>query len=1076
MKKFMLLTLALGIGLSQTTFAYDATGIRLEDVDYTRENLFEDDEVEIVVSVIGSSDKDTQINQVSIKGEAIDTSEMDWEVYQGGTNNRQDDTELGMSELVDIKISGLTYTGVGNELTVTVSTGAGSVSEDITLNAISNDTITGALVLDPKVESNMSMSINAGETKSMGLTIKNTSDIDLVNSVVKINFAETTVGLAIEEGNYIDISSIKYGRSHEVYFVVSATEDVPRGTYKINAEINGMNQIIWLEVKNSSNSPTLNISYDNTQFQSGASNPLTLNIQNSGKEVAHNVKLNLQSKEVLGLAGSSSMLNLGSIEGGDMVQLDLALLIEELEEDRLLVADFEVTYETEQGEVISEIQKLYIDAKGAEEETEILPSLSISYDTSQAFQAGQVNPLTLVIENTGDIIAENIKLNLKSGDNFGVFGSTSLITIGSLYVGEERLVNLELFISEMEENQLLNAEVQVTYEADGESINETQQIYIDAKAGEETADTAPSISLSYNASKAFFAGQTNTLSLIVKNIGDEAAKNVKLNLQSGENLGIAGSGSLINLGPMEIGEEKHLNLNLLIEDFEENKLLTADFLVTCEMNDGKVNSENQQIYLNAIGNEEADTNENAQVTFKNIFSPTGTILPGQEFEVSFSIISSGYAEDIEVSLGELKNIVPISQNKFMIDSLSPNTPKTFTIKMIATDEAATQNHPIELLVKYEYDDEIQTEAQYANVYVYNEEADDDDATSLPKVIIGGYSFSTETIHPGDEVTVHVDLLNTNSEQSVNNLTATYSSSLGQEFDSQQIITPVGSGNTLYTSYIAPESTVTQTFSFKVANDAGNQSYSLEIEFDYETEDAEKLTSKEAILFTVTEEGRIEVGEISTTTLTQGKSNDLTIPLYNRGKSDLENVMISLEGNGFTVSDNQLYINSFTEGGTEYYLPIVTPNTDKIQIALVAEFEDSAGNMQTTSYPLHFDVKSSQSPSRDQQFMFPEGMPAAMPGKPNNMQGGMGMPSDMAQPTDDSSLMSKVTSVLNNVLNVFKADPNLMYACASVVGLLGVFMINRKIKKRKNNKFIEDLDLGEEDSKQLTEGDVKDEND
>ncbi|ONI46905.1 hypothetical protein AN644_02240, partial [Candidatus Epulonipiscium fishelsonii] len=1004
----------------------------------------------------------TQINQVSVKGEAVDTSEMEWEIYQGDTDNIRDDTELGMAELVDIKISGLKYTGVGNEVTVSVSTGAGSVSEDITLNAISNDTITGALVLDPKVDSNMSMSINAGETKSMGLTIKNTSDIDLVNSVIKINFAETTIGLAIEEGNYIDISSIKYGRSQEVFFTVSATEDVPRGTYKINAEINGMNQIIWLEVKNSSNSPSLSISYnDNHNFQSGTVTPLELSIQNSGKEVAHNVKLNLQSKEVLGISGNSSMLNLGSIEGGEVAQLNLDLLIEELEEDRLLVADFEVTYETEQGDVINETQKLYISAIGVgEEETEALPSLSISYDATQTFQAGQVNPLSLVIKNTGDVATENVKLNLQSGDKFGVFGSTSLITVGSITVGEEKLVNLELFISELEDDQLLNADIQVTYEADGENINESQQIYIEAMSSEEEeVDTAANISISYNTNQSFFAGQTNPLNLIIKNIGDEAAKNVKLNLQSGENLGIAGSSSLINLGPMEIGEEKHLNLNLLIEDFETDKLLTADFEVTCEMDDGKITSENQQIYLSAIGNEEEETNQNAQVTFTSISSPTGTVFPGQEFQVNFGIISSGYAEDIEVSLGELKNIVPTSQNKFMIDTLSPNTPKNFTIKMMATDDAITQNYPIELLVKYEYDDEMQTEAQYANVYVYNEEdeEDDEEATSLPKVIIGGYSFSTETIHPGDEVTVQVDLINTNSEQSVNNLTATYSSSLGQEFDSQQIITPVGSGNTLYTAYIAPDSTATQTFSFKVANDAGNQSYSLEIEFDYETEDAEKLTSKEAILFTVTEEGRIEVGEISTTTLQQGKSNDLTIPLYNRGKSDLENVMISLEGNGFTVTDNQLYINSFAEGGTEYYLPIVTPNSDQVKIALVAEFEDSAGNMQTTSYPLHFDVEASRG---QQQVMSPEGMPPAMSSGPT---GTRPISNNMTQPTD-SSILSNITATLTEILNMFKADPTLMYVCASLVGLLVIFIISKKIKKKKSNKLIGGLDLELDETK------------
>jgi hypothetical protein len=67
-------------------------------------------------------------------------------------------------------------------------------------------------------------------------------------------------------------------------------------------------------------------------------------------------------------------------------------------------------------------------------------------------------------------------------------------------------------------------------------------------------------------------------------------------------------------------------------------------------------------------------------------------------------------------------------------------------------------------------------------------------------------------------------------------------------------------------------------------------------------------------------------------------------------------MIRLEGEGFSVEDNKLFIGKFNQGDVQYYNPMIIPMQGGIlQATMIVEYEDATGALQTITHEIEMEV-------------------------------------------------------------------------------------------------------------------------
>lgn len=311
-------------------------------------------------------------------------------------------------------------------------------------------------------------------------------------------------------------------------------------------------------------------------------------------------------------------------------------------------------------------------------------------------------------------------------------------------------------------------------------------------------------------------------------------------------------------------------------------------------------------------------------------------------------------------------IIAKSQSVFVLTDLAANKNKQYSVTLAATDAATTGNHPIQILLEYEYQGKEFSMSQYSSVNILNEE-DEDDKTS-PKVILSECSASPQVVQAGQDVTIDFTFLNTHPTKTVYNLTATLDFNTNSSDDEStssatNLFNTVSSSNTLFTSSLTPGASNSQNIVIGTSTSATAASYDVYVDLSYQDEDGNVITSRETIPITISQDITIDIAQIDLDSLTVGRSSSMTATIYNTSKSAITNVMMYLEsdalGSGFTVTDNKSYLSSFSMGATEYYAPTLTGVSDgTYDVNLVIEYEDCLGEPQTLRYPFTIEVTGS----------------------------------------------------------------------------------------------------------------------
>lgn len=329
------------------------------------------------------------------------------------------------------------------------------------------------------------------------------------------------------------------------------------------------------------------------------------------------------------------------------------------------------------------------------------------------------------------------------------------------------------------------------------------------------------------------------------------------------------------------------------------------------------------------------------LVIENVSKSKSTIYPDGKvtFDVTVGNVGSTDLEDVKIEVSQDPGLVPSSQSIIMLNNLDAGTSEVVSFIMQATDSASTQNYPVEFTVAYDGN----TVSQYSGVNIINDEDDEDEEVTKPRIIISDFDISVDKIFLGDTFDMNFDVTNTSTIKDIRNLKVVLETSTGQT--SESVFLPLNQSNSFFVSALGTGESSEINIPLKVFANAEGKSYSLEITFEYEDYDGEFYTDSETISVPVYEKTELTVSDVRVgTSLDTGYT--LEVDFYNTGKVDITNMMVDLEGD-FTATNSNYYVGDFTTGRTDVYdVEITGALPDSIEGTIIFTYDDTFGEEET----------------------------------------------------------------------------------------------------------------------------------
>ena len=132
---------------------------------------------------------------------------------------------------------------------------------------------------------------------------------------------------------------------------------------------------------------------------------------------------------------------------------------------------------------------------------------------------------------------------------------------------------------------------------------------------------------------------------------------------------------------------------------------------------------------------------------------------------------------------------------------------------------------------------------------------------------------------------------------------------------------------------------------------------MTVKFEYEDSDGNEFTAEEIIGIPVVQKAEILTGQIQKLTGAVGMPVPLELDFYNTGKDSLTNMMVTLEGDGFTTENQRYFVGNFAPGASDKFSSeIVATSPGNINGKVVITFEDSTGAVNKKEVPFEVEVE------------------------------------------------------------------------------------------------------------------------
>lgn len=233
-------------------------------------------------------------------------------------------------------------------------------------------------------------------------------------------------------------------------------------------------------------------------------------------------------------------------------------------------------------------------------------------------------------------------------------------------------------------------------------------------------------------------------------------------------------------------------------------------------------------------------------------------------------------------------------------------------------------------------------------------------------MVDSYSYGGTFVQAGDEFLLELSLYNTSGSHTVSNIKVTVNAEDGA-------IIPVNSSNSFYIDKLGKKERIEQVMFLSVKPGAEQKTTPMTVRMSYEDGAGNPFTSEDIISIPVMQETRLEVDDvIAPPELYAGMQTGVSVQFYNTGKTTLNNLRITAEGDFDTPESTSYFVGNMESGKSDSYdFSFIPREGGAMEGKIIFSYEDASGDVQILERPFSFQVMG-EMPAFDEGMM-PEEM-------------------------------------------------------------------------------------------------------
>lgn len=455
-------------------------------------------------------------------------------------------------------------------------------------------------------------------------------------------------------------------------------------------------------------------------------------------------------------------------------------------------------------------------------------------------------------------------------------------------------------------------------------------------------------------------GGTATVSFELTNVGEVTAKGVRLAAEFGSGMLIPNYTDYTKkLGDLKEAEAAKVSLSVRVMESVAQSVVILPLRITYKDIDGveyEADS-NNVLYLNVELPEEPkeeDKPDLGTLLINNVKQNPANPKAGEAVSLTFDMTNTGEKAYTDVKL--FPNYVsgtgfePVKAEPYQaVGTLKAGQKKSVTVNLVAGKNMAggmnafTMNYTYENFNKEEVSGS--TTFYVLNIQEKKDESKEEVVVSRPKLMVTEFSTSKEVVKSGEEFDFTFRVYNTHSKTAANNIKITVSS--------EQFSVTKGS-NSFFTQKIGAGSFEEFTINLKASAAAMTGSYPINIQMEYEYDgmpaseaNAGGVVVTETKMLLIKENLRVSVENVMVggwSTPYVNQTTQLAFSIYNMGKSTLNNVYFTVEGDFAVANGSSYYYGMLQSGYPDYVemdiMPLVAGEAKGV---LTIHMEDSNGD-------------------------------------------------------------------------------------------------------------------------------------
>ncbi|HML36431.1 MAG TPA: NEW3 domain-containing protein [Bacillota bacterium] len=498
----------------------------------------------------------------------------------------------------------------------------------------------------------------------------------------------------------------------------------------------------------------------------------------------------------------------------------------------------------------------------------------------------------------------------------------------------------------------------------------------------------------------FDSGRTNTLILELFNNGSSVFRNAEISLTMPDGLSLDNASNSTNLGYISVGSRRTVSFPITVDDDAKSKTYGITVKVTGLNYSGDSVGIEKTFYVPVNGS--GGSLRDAEI---NITGVPSQVSGQDEFVLSFDVKNPGSStlKDVKVNVDVPDGLLNKTRSTFIESSIPAKGSKSYSVTMFAADGAKEKAYPIKIsLSSSASTEDADAVIQYASVYVSASSGE-----KTPQLMVDSYSYGGTFVQAGSEFVLDLGLYNTSGSHTISNIKVTVSAEDGA-------IIPVNSSNSFYIDKLGKKERIDKAMHFSVKPGAEQKTTPLTVDMSYEDAAGNPFTSKDTISIPVMQETKLEVDDvIAPPELYAGMQSGVSVQFYNMGKTTLNNLRVTAEGDFDTPESTSYFAGNMESGKSDTYdFSFIPRQGGTMEGKIIFTYEDASGDQQVLERPFSFQVMA-EMPA------FDDGMP----------------------PMDDGAGAGGISK------------KKVILAILILLAAVGIF-VWRKIRKKKRNRELE----------------------